>query len=581
MRRASLLFAAALALLLAAPASAAAPDVAVNGTPSGSPTSPFSQNKQNEPAMAIDANHPNIVVAGSNDEIDEEACNAGKDTTCPFTAGVGVSGFYFSSDSGHTWKQPTYTGFTARGCVGVVGDTDPNCAPTTGPIGTIPWYQENGLIADGDPALAFGPVPASNGSFSWANGSRLYYANLASSFPGASTFKGFEAIAVSRTDNAAAAAAGGAAGKAAWMPPVVVSKQSSTTFSDKEQVWADNASSSAFFGNVYICWASFRGQEKSPNAAPAPLLVAVSSDGGSTWSEHLISPAANNSQRNPMDGCTVRTDSHGNAYVFGVGTSSSGGHLPFEMMSVSNDGGATWSAQTPVAGPVNQPGQFDPGIGRPTIDGIGGARSDLAPAPSVDIANGAPSGADATNRIVMSYVSGPLATPHVFFTESADQGATWSTPAAIESAGDRGYYTAPAISPNGTDVYVVYNAFTNPYRTNTTDPRNLVGVFLHATVGASGTGAFTEVHRGANGDPRGTSQNGLTAEFLGDYVYAAATRTYGTAVWNDARNSADCPAIDAYRMSLRGGPAAPRPAPQQDCPSNFGNSDIYGFTTAS
>lgn len=360
--------------------------------------------------------------------------------------------------------------------------------------------------------------------------------------------------------------------------------QSSTTFSDKEQVWADNASSSPFFGNAYICWASFKGQEKSPNAAPAPLLVAVSSDGGSTWTQHLVSPAANNGQRNPMDGCTVRTDSHGNAFVFGVGTSSSGGHLPFEMMTVSQDGGATWSTQTPVAGPVNQPGQFDPGLGRPTIDGIGGARSDLAPAPSVDIANGAPSGADATNRIVMSYVSGPLATPHVFFTESADHGTTWSTPAAIETAGDRGYYTAPAISPDGKNVYVVYNAFTTPYRTNTTDPRNLVGVFLHAAVGASGTGAFTQVHRGADGDPRGTSQNGLTAEFLGDYVYAAATRTYGAAVWNDARNTVDCPAIDAWRMSIRTGGTVARPAPQQDCPpqpnSTFGNSDIYGFTTA-
>src|SRR5467141_1267028 len=419
MRRTSVLFAVAAALVLAAPASAATTDGAVNGTPPGSPTAPFSQNKQNEPAMAIDARHPNIVVAGSNDEIDEEACNAGKDSTCLFTNGVGVSGFYFSSDSGRTWKQPTYTGFTARQCLGAVGDTDPDCTGAAGPIGTIPWYYENGLASDGDPALAFGPVPDSNGSFSWANGSRLYYANLTSNFPGKSTFNGFEAIGVSRTDNVAAAAAGV---KSAWMPPVLVSHQSSTTFSDKEQVWADNASSSPFFGNVYICWASFKGQEKSPNAAPAPLLVAVSSDGGTTWMQHLVSPAANNAQRNPMDGCTVRTDSKGNAYVFGIGTSSSGGHLPFEMMTVSSDGGATWSSQTPVAGPVNQPGVVDPGLGRPTIDGIGGARSDLAPAPSVDIANGAPSGADATNRIVMSYVSGPLATPHVYFTESADQG---------------------------------------------------------------------------------------------------------------------------------------------------------------
>src|SRR5205085_4688550 len=181
-----------------------------------------------------------------------------------------------------------------------------------------------------------------------------------------------------------------------------------------------------------------------------------------------------------------------------------------------------------------QPGTFDAALGRPTIDGIAGARSDLAPAPSVDIANGAPTGADATNRIVMTYVSGTTAAPHVYFTESTDGAGTWSEPRAIEAAGDRGIYTAPSISPNGTDVYVVYNAFTTPYRTNTTDPRVLVGVVKHADIGAGGTPTgWAELHRSTPGDPRGSSQNDLTAEFLGDYVYAVATGGYAAAVWND------------------------------------------------
>ena len=560
-------------LMTAASAAAFNPDVLVTN---GSPSAPFSQNKQNEPTVTADANHPNILVAGSNDNIDMEACDAGADNTCPFTPGVGVSGVYFSFDSGTSWTQPTYTGWSARGCQGTPGP-DPGCGPAVGPIGTLPWYYENGLVSDGDPGVAIGPKPGPDG-FSWGNGDRLYYSNLTSNFPATKqgqAFRGFEAIGVSRTDNIAAAATGGATGKAAWMAPVLISRQSGTTFSDKSQIWADNASSSRFFGTVYVCWASFAGQEKG-NAAPAPLQVAVSHDGGAIWTQHQISAAADNGQRNPEDGCTIRTDSSGNAYVFGV--ASKGGQT-FEMMSVSTNGGQNWSRFSPVAGPVSQPGVTDPVQGRPVIDGIAGARSDLAPAPSVDIANGAPSGAGATDRIVMSYVSGTVTAPDVFFTESTDHGATWAPPRAIETPGDRGLFTAPAISPNGTDVYVVYNAFTTPVQADTVTPRSLVGVVLHAdTSGTSApTGAFTQLHRGQPGDPRGSSANALDSEFLGDYVYATATRTYGAAVWNDARRAADCPAIDAYRQALANGdPNATPPDVQEECPATFGNSDIFG-----
>jgi hypothetical protein len=576
--------AAALVMVSGPLAAQATADASVNVT-GASPMFPFSQNKQNEPAIAVDANHNNIVVAGSNDEIDEQACSSQfASSPCPFTPGVGVSGVYFSFDSGKTWAQPEYTGYTARGCTADFTTPVSACAQTEGPIGTLPWYEENGLVSDGDPGVAFGPAPGHHG-FSWSNGDRLYYSNLTANFPGTGGFKGFEAIAVSRMDNPTPGSIGN---KNSWMKPVVISRQSNTTFSDKSQIWADNAASSPFFGNVYVCWAMYQGQEISPYAAPAALQVAVSRDGGTTWSQHQISAAANNGQRQPPDGCTIRTDSHGNAYVFGIGSVPSAGGQSFELMSVSHNGGGTWSAPAPAVGPVHQPGIFDPVQGRPEIDGIAGARSDLAPAPSVDIANGAPTGDGATNHMVMSFVSSQAAAdenPHVYFTESSDHGAHWAAPQPIETSRDRGFYTAPAISPDGTTVYVVYNAFTEPYQDNTSNPRPLVGVVMRGTVNSSSgvTGPWSVLNRGTPGDARGSSANSPVAEFLGDYVYAAATNTFGVAVWNDTRNAQDCAAVNTYRGNLQTGTTPnPVPDPPTSCPANstFGNSDIYSFSNA-
>jgi hypothetical protein len=574
----------------------------------GSPPTPFSQNKQNEPAVAIDPSHPGVVVAGANDNIDMEACNAGPDNNCPFTDGVGVSGVYFSSDSGRNWTQPSYTGLTARGCLGAIG-ADPGCTPTTGAIGTLPNYAEHNLVSDGDPAVAFGPQPVAGGGFSYANGSRLYYANLTSAIPGTAPFKGAEAIAVSHTDNVAAAAGGS---NKAWSDPVIASHQTSALFSDKEQVWADNAASSPFFGNVYVCYAAFRGNGNG--ATNQPLDVLTSRDGGDSWNQHQVTPATNNTHsRNGFgrSGCTVRTDSHGVVYVFDFQfgfspTTAAAGQI---QMIRSFDGGAHWERPVNIFTAYDTCNAFEPSIGRCVEDGVGGARSDLSPAPSVDIANGAPSGADASNRLVLTWVDGRdgLNHEHVMFTTSTDRGASWAAPTHVERGTDRGYYSAPAISPNGTDVWLVYNAFEEPFKTSAVGPQNdrpLVGQVLHATVSDGAVGGFASAHRGASGDARGSSQNDLAAEFLGDYVYAAATRSYGVSVWNDVRNAADCGAVDQYRQDLhaaalatgqqtaeaeepRGesdegedpasGPVAP--AVQQVCPATFGNSDIYGWSS--
>jgi hypothetical protein len=544
----------------------------------GSPTSPFSQNKQNEPALAVDASRPNVLVAGANDLIDMEACNAGPDTDCPFTPGVGTSGIYFSFNSGTTWVQPTYTGWTARGCLGPAA-----CVPHFGSIGTLPWYYEAGLVTQGDPAVAFGPRRGANGKFSWGNGSRLYYATLVSNFSAVRTetaFKGFEAVAVSRLDAPfTGLTATIASNKANWKAPVIVTKQNSALFSDKEQIWADNAASSPFFGNVYVCNSAFRG------SGAVPVMVSVSSDGGNTWISQQVTSATSNALHGYRTGCTIRTDSHGVVYL-AVAHFASTNTIPgigSHDLLKSFDGGHTWTKPVAIFSMNDACYHGDPVFNECVEDGIAGARSDLVAAPALDIANGAPFGANATNEIVDAWADGRfgLNNEKVMLSYSTNGGNSWSIPKPISSAGDRGFYAAPALSPNGRDLYVVYNAFTTPFRNNTSSPRGLVGVVKHADIGAGGAPiGWSVLHRGAVGDPRASSANSLVAEFLGDYVYAVATNTYGAGVWNDVRNGADCPAIDAYRLSVQNGGSVPTPAPQQACPATFGNSDIFGGSYA-
>ncbi len=537
---------------LAIPATAGA-QIAETKVSVAGPTSPYLPNAVNEPALAIDANNPQVLAGGANDLVDSAPCNG---SSCDLTPNIGISGIYLSLNGGTTWTQPTYTGLTAQ-----------NGTTHVGPIHTLPNYFEHGMSSHGDPALAFGPKPGPGGGFSWANGSRLYYANLAFPIPGQAPFTGASAAVVSRTDDVAAAAANQ---QSAWMDPVIVTRQNAALLSDKEDIWADNAASSRFFGNVYVCNTAFR----SVGGPPEPIMLSASSDGGSTWRQRQLTSAVSNAQSGGRQGCAVRTDSTGVVYVIWEGTAA--GQSVF-YQARSFDGGSNFENPQPIA-TVFDVGVFDRVSGRFTFDGLAGTRTDSFP--SLSIANGAPAGTDATNTLVLTWTDARAGLNHeqALVQTSANQGVTWSTPVNAAEAGDRPDNPALAISPNGNDVYLVYNGYLQPFQTSTANPRNMQGVVRHADVGAGGTlGAWSTLHRGAVGDARGTTRT-LNREAVYDYNFAAATSTYGAAVWMDVRNAASCDAVNAYRQSLIDGTPIPPPAPLTDCPAQFGNNDIYGGT---
>ena len=97
-------------------------------------------------------------------------------------------------------------------------------------------------------------------------------------------------------------------------------------------------------------------------------------------------------------------------------------------MFTSTDGGRSWSKMQ-IIRRVTDPCFFtDPVYGRCVMDGFAGARTDLSAAPSVDIANGAPTGAGATNQIVDVWADndGDVNANTAQLAWSRDGGATWT-----------------------------------------------------------------------------------------------------------------------------------------------------------
>ena len=124
---------------------------------------------------------------------------------------------------------------------------------------------------------------------------------------------------------------------------------------------------------------------------------------------------------------------------------------------------------------------------------------------------------------------------HALVQLSANGGQSWTNPAQVEQSGDRPDFAFIGLSPNGRDLYVVYDGFSDPFRNEMTSTRQFVGVTRHADVSGTTVSGLATLDRGVVGDSRGSSANALFNGFLGDYNTVAATNAGAVSVFNDAR----------------------------------------------
>ena len=71
-------------------------------------------------------------------------------------------------------------------------------------------------------------------------------------------------------------------------------------------------------------------------------------------------------------------------------------------------------------------------------------------------------------------------------------------------------------------------------------------------------------------DPAVSSTGDRTQQFWGDYTSIASSASKVWYIYTDGRNGVGCTAVDQYQLGLAG-----EPNPLYDCPSQFGNTDIY------
>lgn len=490
----------------------------ISGDPGSDTTALFPVNRQNEPTIAVNPADPAKLIAGANDMQRNYPCNGGY---CGSYLDIGRSGVYTSSDGGATWTNQ-----------GVLSDS--------AGWGAAPFYPI------GDPVLSFGPKPTGTGTFSYANGARAYYATLAfykyglSPYP-SNDFKAVIVVSYSDDDGVN------------WSAPTVVeSRDNARNFNDKEWIAADSNPASPYFGRVYVSWTDFRSDS---NNQAEPIMFAASMDGGLTFgtSQQLSSASNPAGPGNGRQDTVIATGPDGSVYVAWADSASA-------LVAISRNGGKRFGK------PVKM-GTFSP-----IDDPIPGATFRTGD-PDLKLRLGLGFAADprpGSSVLYAAWISKTASVGRVMVSKSTSRGSQWSAPVAVSTVAE-GYAFFPSIdvAPNGR-VDVGYLALTTVDPGTVGTGNALIDAF-YVLKPAVGSWSSPLKVSSQSSDPAVSAQGNLSRQFWGDYTTIRSGANKAWFIYTDGRNGAGCAAVDAYQL----GALSFQPDPPVDCPTQFGNTDIY------
>jgi hypothetical protein len=529
-----LLAAAAVLALALAGAAHAGPSVLANVNVDLDHGLAFPQNKQNEPAITRDP-VTGALVAGANDELSLDPC---KGTTvplaspCPFTPGRPISAYYRSTNGGADWSG-----------------------------GYLPGFDTIVRLSGGDPSLDYGPRRCSTGAFSYVCGAVIYYASLADPF---GDKIGGEQVTVSRSYDDGAT----------WSNPVeATSTDNKSAFDDHEWIAVDHTAGSPWFGRVHVFWAVFCFS--CAGNGNVKLYVAHSDDEGRTWSRAVqVSAGNNNAAQGFRETGQLAVGSDGTVEAFWTENADSKGKYPsLQVVAVSKDGGATFSAPVTIAPVVDYPLSGTPFDAVDLFNRVPGmsARVDCYPHPASD-----PRASSISTRVYVVWCDFAGGVGTVTGAVSSD-GLHWTSLGTIGSvSGRNAFFPAASVSPSGL-VSVAFDALTAPPASDPWQTGTQVYDVYYVQSPAGG-GAFTAPLKisTASSNPEASSYNNLQEQFIGDYIGITSGPTGAVAVWTDVRNGALCQAVGDYRAQVyAGSKTAVAPNPDSVCATAFGDTDTF------